>query len=750
MPGESTSLIPSKENITPLRLLRAFRRRRRIFLVLLASSLAMGILVCLFFPKIYQSTAEIQVAKDEADALGLENAINGSAASGPEDSLSATITLETQADILRSDALALQVIKDLKLDENKDFKPKFNPVGMALSLISPSAPQDPQGAGDLEDQPAKRNYLLSVFSSHLKVALVPGSRLINISYTNSDPATAAAVVNELTKGLDDLDFRTRREESEKSASWVEDQMEGLRQQTLNQESQVADMQKKSGIYSIGSADSTGHTQEYSEVLDRLQQLTGQLTQAEQNRILKGAIYMAAKSGDGETLSGLAGNSFSSGISQGASNSLTLIQTLRTQEATLLAQIQQDRVKFGPAYPKLEEEEGRLQGLRNAIQGASARLAERAKTDYEIAQTTEADIRQDYNAEKAKADTLNDKAIRYVIARDQAADSRSLYDDMEKRLKEAGIAAGLRSTSITVVDAGLIPSLPKWPNIPLFLSASAMLGLFLGAFGAVLLDVFDPSVKDPEDLEEFGPLLGLVPKYKPALDASHYWGALQRGESRFLNSIQNVCYGLSSESGEAPGTVLVCSALPQDGKTVFSIALANCYAQQGMNVLLVETNLKLPKLATFTTIQPSVGLSPMLAENSGPEYLNIPDMPNLSLIPAGELKTCGSEQLGFLRMRGLIESWRKKFDVIVIDGPAVLESSGGLSLCSMSDHIVQVSRHRRTSVAAVRRAFNLLTRSHKIPISLVLTDVNETSFEFKSYYGFDPSRQLLKGVEYEKA
>jgi uncharacterized protein involved in exopolysaccharide biosynthesis len=718
--------------------------------LLLGAFLAIGILACLLFPRSYQSSGMIQVTKDGADALGIQNAINGSNAVGPEDSLSATITLETQADILRSDAIALQVIKDLKLEDNKDFKPKFDPIGMVLSVISPSSAADPGNASDLADQPAKRTHLLQVFSKHLKVALVPGTRLIKISYTNSSPATAAAVVNDIIKSLDNLDFHNRRETSEKAASWVEDQMNGLRQQTVNLQEQVASMQKSSGIYSIGSTDPTGHAQEYSEVLDRLQQITGQLTQAEQSRILKGAVAVAAKSGDGETLSGLAGNSISSGLAPNTANSLNLIQTLRTQEATLMSQIQQDQVKFGSAYPKLAEEQGSLEGVRKAIHDESARLAERAQTDYLIAQRTESDLRHEYEAEKAKADTLNDKAIKYVIAREEAADSRSLYEDLQKRLREAGIAAGLRSTSISVVDPALVPSLPKWPNVPIFLGAAITLGMFLGTFGAIVLDLLDAHVKDPEELETLGPLLGMVPEYKPAHDASMFWTALQSGESRFLNSVQNVCYGLSSQSGEAPGTILICSALPQEGKTVFSIALANCYAQQGMNVLLVETNLKVPRLATFTRLQPSMGLSTMLAGKPGAEYSILPDVPNLSLIPAGDLKIRASEHLGSTRMRELTESWRKKFDVVILDGPAVLENSAGLSLCSMSDHIVQVTRHRKTSVTAVRRAVTLLMRSHRTPVSLVLTDVKENSFEFKSYYGFDPCRQPQKGMVYEEA
>src|SRR5579871_3467563 len=165
------------------------------------------------------------------------------AASSAEDSLSGSITLETQADILKSDTVALQVIQHLKLENNPDFQPKIGPIGALINAISHPDRREPENGKELLEQPAKRNHLLQVFRKHLKVQLVPGSRLIAISYTNSDPATSAAVVNELIKSLDDLDFRTRREESEKSATWVGEQMNGLRQQTVDLQEQVAAMQK---------------------------------------------------------------------------------------------------------------------------------------------------------------------------------------------------------------------------------------------------------------------------------------------------------------------------------------------------------------------------------------------------------------------------------------------------------------------------------------------------------------------------
>lgn len=718
------------EDITPLRLVRALRRRGQIVIWTVITFVIIGVSACLCWPKSYVSTGMIRVARDGGDALGLGSMIGGTGSGTTDDALSSAITLETQADILRSDSLALRVIKDLKLENYPDFKPKFDPFGMALSLISPAGAADPQASQSIEEQPAKCSHLLKIFSNHLKIALVPGSRLINISYTSSDPKIAADVVNDLMKALPDKDGQTRLQEAQESSPWVNEQMTSLRDQAETLQMQVASMQKNSRIYRTGTLDANGHPQEYSEVLERLQQLAGQLSQAEQGLILKGAVSMAAQSGNGEALSGLVGNSAGTGLSEGSVNSLSLIQSLRAQEATIESQIDQDKVKFGIEYPKLAEEKGSLAGIQDAIAGESARLSERAESDFNIARQTETSVRQQYEAEKAEADKLNNKAVQYAITRQEADDTGSLYNDLQKRFREAGIVAGLRTTRFAVIDQGLVPSQPKWPNAPVFLALATFVGVSLGSLLAVLIDLMDGHIKEAEELERYGNLIGLVPSYALARDTHLYWSALQRSDSRFLDAVQGVSFGIANAQGGPPRTVLICSALPREGKTILSIAMASYYAQQGLNVLLVETNTRVPKLATFTTVRTAV--------------------PNLSLIPAGHLNGHGFVQHSLVHMREQIDEWHKTFDVILIDGPAVLHSQGWLPICALADHLIYVARDRKTTLSAASRAVSTLNRLKEIPLSIVMTDVDENSSEFRNYYGIYSERQLTKGFNYERA
>ena len=136
----------------------------------------------------------------------------------------------------------------------------------------------------------------------------------------------------------------------------------------------------------------------------------------------------------------------------------------------------------------------LAGIDRALHAEVRRVAERSSNDYAVARRAEEESRREFAQEKREADRLNDKAIEYAIVRQEAEDSRGLYEDLLKRLKEAGVLQGLRSSNITVVDPGRTPSRPTQPNVPLYLGLSLGAGLFLGTCGALVTDSIDDKIQ----------------------------------------------------------------------------------------------------------------------------------------------------------------------------------------------------------------------------------------------------------------
>jgi len=724
------------------------RRRLPILWGFAVAFLLLAIIICIVSTRRYEATGTIQVAKESSDSLGLDNLIEGVGGGDAGDSLSANINIETQASILHSDTLALQTIKMLNLEASDDFQPHLRDkvMGWLIGWMSPTGVKDSANA-ILENSPQRRRHVLEVFSSNLKVKSMPGTRLIEIRYLSSDPKVAADVINTLTQALIDYNFQTRYNATENASSWLSAQMEGLRQSSEALQAQVAQMQRDSGVYSIGTTDAAGREQAYSGVLDRLQQDTVALTAATQNQVVKGAVYEAAKSGDAEMLSGLAGNGLSSGLSNGINNSLTVIQSLRAQQGTLNAQIQQDLVKFGSSYPKLAEEKANVAGLEKAIREEAVRLAKRAKTDYDIALATEASTRKEYEDQKAAADVLNDKAIKYVITRQEALDSRALYEDLLKHLKEAGVLQGLKSTNITVVDKGRIPAKPKWPNVPIYLIAGLLVGLGIGFVAAILVDRLDNKIQESEEIEHLGfTLIGLVPLYDRSKIMPGKPEILQDPRSSYSESIRKLCSALMlSRSAEPPKTVLVTSAVPNEGKSMLSANIAASFALQGKKVLLVEADLRRPMLANRMGIENRDGLSQLLSTE--PEVIvNVayPDLPHLFLLPAGSLPPYPAELLASERMRFLMKTFRENYDIVILDGPPVLPVVDALILCEIVDSTVQVARLGLTSRISLKRANGLLEARCQRSVGVVLNAVNARSGAYYGYYGYQQSEYYGNG------
>ena len=317
--------------LTLVDMLGIYRRRRAVVYGTTLVLVALAAIYCLVCTRRYQATGSIQIQKESSDAAGYGSLRNNNPPTDSADSLAATLELQTQANILQSDSLALQTIKSLHLEETNDFRPHWSPIGWVMGLVSPGGKADPVNS-PIDNSPLRRAHALKVFSKNLSIKPVAGTRLIDITYTSSDREVAAAVVNTLTKALLDYSFQTRFNATNETSKWLSEQLGSLRKNSEDLQAKVVDLQRESGVYSLGSMDAQGREQSYSAVIDKLQQSTAAMTAAEQSRILKEAIAKAAESGDAEMLSGLAGNATVGG-SGAMSNSLTVIQNLRQQEAT---------------------------------------------------------------------------------------------------------------------------------------------------------------------------------------------------------------------------------------------------------------------------------------------------------------------------------------------------------------------------------------------------------------------------------
>jgi capsular exopolysaccharide synthesis family protein len=720
-------------------LLRIIDRRRVIFIATALAVFGISVLVCIFMTRKYEAVGEFQVESSSADGLDMSD-LMGSSSSSSMSPTSVDTDLETAADILESDNLALRVIKKLNLKDNPDFQPSWDPIGWVLSMITPAGPADNKDA-PLEDRPHLRTGLVKEFGKDLKVDVESGTRLIQVTYYNGNRKVAAQVVNELIQSLIDYNFQTKFKATDDISKWLEGQLSDLRKQTEDLQAKVVAVQQQSGIFGAGGVDLNGKPVIYSPDLDKLQASTTELAEAELNKVLKGAIYEVAKSGNPDLISQLAGTSLPSGTTAGVTNTLELIQSLRTQEATLQAQVDQDAAHYGSSYPKLIEERQALKGLDQSLKDEIERLRGRAENDFRIAEVTAVGAQRSFDDARTAAEKLNNKTIEYTLLSQEANDAETLYQDLLKKLKEASIMEGLQYSNITMVDVALTPDKPARPNVPLYLALGVALGGFLGVCAALLWNSVDNKVQGVEEIEALGiPVVSILPQFKSG-EPSRLLPGPDSQATIFTEAVRTLRSSLIiSRSAEPPKVLLVTSGSPGEGKTTIAGHLAASFAQYNKRVLLLEADMRRPTAGRRLGVNVTGGLSVLLANQDAPiEPVPLPNLANLEFIPAGPTPPYPSELLGSSRMQSLIDRWRQEYDFVVIDSPPVLPVTDSQILASYADAIVLVVRARATSRLSVRRSYNMLVPHTQDPnnpnVGVVLNSISVRSAGYYGYYGY---------------
>jgi polysaccharide biosynthesis transport protein len=744
----------SNPDLTVASFLAIFRQRRSVIFWITGALVVLAAIYAIASKPHYKSTATIEVQRSSNDLLDLGSMMSQSSEIG--DALNASLDLQTQVEILQSDTLALKVIKDLNLENTYDFKPHWSPIGAVLGLFSHSDPAE-SASVPLEDAPQRRSHAIAVFLSHLKVKPVAATRLIDVTYTNSDPKLAAAIVNDLDRSLMDYGLNVRNEETNQTSQWLGHQLSDLKQQAHDMQAKVVELQRTTGIYSLGEG-ADGRDQVYSSTLDQLQQATTSLTAATSSRIMKGALYDTIRNGDPEMISSLAGGNLTS--SSTVQNSLTLLQNLRGQEATAAAQLAQDTSKFGLNYPKLADEQSNVASLDKAVKDEVARIGERARNDYQASVDTEKKLQAVYDDRKTQASKLNDRAIEYGIAKQEADNSRNLYEDLSKRLGEAGVIEGLRSSNISVVSSAKDPSRPS-PNSLLYVLAALGVGLILGSFVALFVDIMDPTIRTFRVAENAlglsffavlplyaseGLLARILPEPVKRLLLRNGKGSTTLAVvsdapgTAFAEAMRRLRFSLlSGRNGPPPKVILVTSAIPNEGKTTIAVNLAVLLGQAGKSVLLVEADLRQPGLpySLGSTRVSDVGFSQLLSDSDR----DAPSKPltavgGLQVLRSGPVMSNPTDLLSTNRAHILMDQWKNQFDHVVIDSPPLLDVADSLILSQLSDLTLLVSRYGFTPKRSLERAYQMLGEATDCKIDVVLNAVDRSSVSYDEYYGYN--------------
>ncbi len=707
--------------------LRVLVRRKWIVICSLVLIFGVVTISTLRTTPIYDAVGSIAINKMDSVMLNLKDA-----ASSGNDYYDPT-DLDTEVRILRSDLLALQVIRQLNLDRQPGLAAEGRPASASLELTTDTLQPDSE----------KTSAALANFKGNLQVTLVPNTRIMEIHYRSPDKNLAARVVNALASTYVEQNFKTRFESTMQASDWLSKQLVDLQIKVESSQEKLVKYQKEHEILGID--------EKQNITTAKLDELNRELTNAESARMEKESIYRLAQSGDSDAIAAAANPD--SAAKGSAANSL-LLEKLREQEADLKIQAAQLNTQFGPSFPKLAQVNSQLQEVESQIQVEVRKVAARLRGDYLASLHRENLLRDALEQQKQEANKLNESAIEYSLLKRDVDTNRTLYEGLLEKLKEAGVTAGLRSNNFRIVDVARVPSAPSEPNFPRNLGFALALGLTTGIGLAFVLEGLDNTVRTTEQVQALSalPSLGMIPlgsrsggelsaQPRLALAASNEAVELvtqSRPKSQMAESYRALRTSLLLTSlGGPPKVILITSALPQEGKTTTSINSAIVLAQKGTRVLLMDADLRRPSIHKTLGMAPGSGLSNVLTGSATlrQAIIRSPILPDLFVLPAGTPPPNPAELLASTNMKDVLDELRQQYDHIVIDTPPALSVTDAVALSTSADRVILVIRSGQTTKQALRRARDILLSVNAPVCGVLLNAVDLRSPDYYYYYEY---------------
>ena len=591
-----------------------------------------------------------------------------------------------------------------------------------------------------------------------------GTRLIEVTYESHDPRQAAQIANALIDSYKNQYLQSHYDATTETSLWLTKQLADLKTNVGDSEKKLIDFEKQSGIISLPGASEAGgggEGQFHSVVVEKLDELNGELTAAEANRIEKEAIYRLAQSGNADVIAGLgndpvAAHGSSMVLTQGGG--LSNLQQLRQQQGLLRVTLAQALTTYGAQSRQLKDIQTQMHALDVQIQEESTQIVKRAQVDFKLAQQTEGAIRQQFDRQQEAASQLNEKTVQFAVLSQEAFSRRKLYEDLYTKLQEANVSAGIKATNITIVDPARSQSVPVRPKSVNNMAIGLLFGVFVGMATAVTADNLDRTVTTPQEVEEITgrPVIGVIPTF---VEQVRPYGLNPQGDRRKIASgtASPVPIGILSQphsgaseafralrtsimlsrGGSGAQVILITSCIPGEGKTTVTTNLAIALAQHSKKVIIIEADMRRPNMKHVLDVRNDAGLSNVLAGalSSDEAIVHGVHVPSLDVLPAGPRPPMPSESLGSRAFDEVLQHLRLHYDIILIDSPPALLVTDAVAISAKADAALWVAQSGVVTRPQLARAAELISRHDMPVIGFVVNRMDSQSPDYGyEYYG----------------
>jgi succinoglycan biosynthesis transport protein ExoP len=708
-------------------------------------------------PDIYQASARVQVDTENfSPALGASKG-----GSYYVDNYMDPEYFNTQVQILSSPTLLRRVAKTLDLEHNQTFLygraqnrstwqslkemvgmdsrgPEPAPAGQTLAINTGPTTATVALSPDTPEAIERLAPHVGALQGMLSVQQVKKTRLIDISASHTDPSVAAKVVNAAADAFALWNLEVKTKTNTIAGTYLQKRIAELQSQIRNGEEQLVNYAQSHQILSLDASQNT--------VVERLAGLNKELLVAENDRSLAEAAYRA---------------SMMPGVSEASAEIndrhiaefKARVAELKQKRAQLLLTDTEESPEVKDVTQQIATLEKQLEDARGS---AKQIISVSLQSNYSKALAREKTLRDSFSKQRAETVAQNQAAINYNILKQEIETNKGLLEGLMQRSKENDVSMAGTPNNIHVVDYAAIPKFPIGPRRMQSVFLAMMVALAFGVALALLLEYLDDTVKTPADIESGLrlPSLAIIPlagrsaqRFLPVSKALQRTNGNGHGPELLINSagpsLQAEAYKhlrtsiLLSTPGRSPKTLLVTSSVPSEGKTTTVVNTATVLAQTGASVLVIDADMRRPRLHHVFGLSNTAGLSGLLSSDvAEADILSMIEQfqdSNVYLLSSGAIPPNPAELLGSPQMKRLLEIAGKRFTHIVIDSPPIASFTDGVLISLLVDGVIMVVHGGKTSRQIVRRTRQMLQEAGAKIIGVVLNKADIRSSDYYYYH-----------------
>jgi len=661
-------------------------------------------------PKIYQATSTVIIENQAPQVLGQQvqdvvDVGSGSVWANKE-------YFETQFNIIRSRKLAQKVVAMLGLDHDEAF--------LGLDKIT-----DPK----LREAMREKADPAALVQGGVSVEAVRDSHVVNIHFTDRDKERAARICNAVVEAYVQHNIDHKSDVSRTAATWLQDQLKSLEEQLRTSEVTLFNYKRNNDLVD----ESFENKQNLSQ--QKLASITGALNTVQQHRAELSAkvdaIHAALKSSDPLALESLPEVEKS-----------TDITAMRQKLLEAKLELDQLQVRYGPEFPKLKEATDKVASLKDALSAEQKRVVNSSLNEYKIVTATEDNLIKLLHDAKSDAFDVNKKEMDYKRLAREEENNQRLYDLVLKRLKDIDLSGINTANNVYQLDAALVPGAPIKPRVPSQIALGAILGLLGGLGLAFFLEYQDSTIATQEEVERVlgVSMLGLLPSIKAGANADSTTRDLfvqHSPKSSVAECSRIIRTNLNFLATERPlRRILVTSAGPQEGKTTSLVSVGITIAQSGQKILLLDTDLRRPRLHRSFKLSNERGLTTLIAEGGEPaSVIQATEVPNLFVLTSGPIPPNPAELLHTERFQEILAQLADGFDRVMLDSPPVGAVSDALVLSGYVDGVVMVLKAFQSDRSLCRQTLRALRDVRAKVLGAVLNNVDLDKKQYGYYQGY---------------